>query len=84
MAIVWIRKKVIGLVSVNFGGKENYVIDVSFTKFFSNKSTYFLLESDNGKQVIILSCVVGLLISTLFIFRIGRIIYKKRKETKIQ
>ncbi len=74
-------------MSVNSGGKENYVIDVSFTEFFWNKSTYFLLESDNGKQVIILSCVVGLLISSLFIFRIGRIIYQKkknRKETKIQ
>jgi hypothetical protein len=34
MAIVLIRTRVIGVVSVNSGGKENYVIDVSFTEFF--------------------------------------------------
>ena len=71
-------------VSVNFGGSEHTVMNVSrgssrleYSKIWLNSN----LESNSGRQVVILGCLLGVLILIVYGFKIYRAIQKRKARS---
>ncbi|CAF2049825.1 unnamed protein product [Rotaria magnacalcarata] len=88
MATVMMTIKVNGLANASFGGKELYVINVSYiiSLFFRHYvyCIHFRLESSSGKQVIALGVILGFMMIVIFGIRLHRYLKKRSKTVTLK